>query len=141
AAAAKPAVRVVALFRTCAPGGPFQHGCSHARDHRGVDRLPEHVAELIVTSQPQSATDLDRDDPELQCILIIPCPDAALVEANLMIDSKWSSTGRRSSTDPCQQQHRETQKTHPSSRSGIMSLSRDGRRAYSLQPTHWTSFT
>src|SRR6267142_305166 len=69
-AAAQPAVRVVALIGTRASGCLFQHGCRDSGDRRGVDRLPEHVAELNVIPKPNSAADLGHDGADLECGLI-----------------------------------------------------------------------
>jgi hypothetical protein len=80
------------LIGARAPDGLFQHGCRDRGNHRGVDRLPEDVAELIVISEPQGAADFDYDGADLECGLILPCPDTALVKPDLVIDPQGSPT-------------------------------------------------
>src|SRR5215470_9071007 len=86
--ALEPLVGIAALVGARPAEGDLEQIGAQSGDHRGVDRLPEGVAELVIVAVPQGAADLDGDDAVLERLGILACPDAALIVLDDVIEAR-----------------------------------------------------
>ncbi len=103
ATAAKPGIGIIPLSGACPSEGALQRDRGDAGDRGGIDRLPEHVTQLVVVAKPQRAAQFRRDNRKLEVCLNRACPDARLIQCHLMIDAERAATGM--GTGPDQGEH------------------------------------
>src|SRR5579859_3772558 len=87
----EPCIGIVALAGPGAAESVFEQLGTYAGNHRGVDRLPQRMAQLVVVPKPQAPGYLKSHHAGLECGRILACPNTVLIERQFMIDPEWTA--------------------------------------------------